>query len=364
MKPQVKPEHAPHRISGGKIRIGGVSYGIAAEIKDPSGAIWDLLSASDGTRSPDEIIDVVLRAHQGISEDTLRAALNKLLSSGYMENAEASDPPELTERDKERHDRGRRYFRWLDTQPRFSTWEPQVALKRSKVTVVGVGGTGGAAAMALAASGVGTLHCVDPDTVELSNLNRQVLFTEDDIGYPKVDTAVKRLSRLNSDINITGARLRMHCVEDFVALALDCDTLLVTADRPPAVRTWANRACLSVGRQWVDAGYHGPLVSVACYKPGKSACWECLRLTQDEAERREGVYSEDAPHRRHAVAEAVAAPSAGLSGYLAAHAVISLLTGAGSLPPGQIQAINLGALHAPFTFFSPRRQDCPACGID
>lgn len=72
----------------------------------------------------------------------------------------------------------------LDLTPRASTWEPQERLRRALVTVIGVGGTGGVAALALAASGVGRLHCVDPDVVELSNLSRQVIYTEDDKRQP------------------------------------------------------------------------------------------------------------------------------------------------------------------------------------
>ena len=87
-----------------------------------------------------------------------------------------------------------RYFSWIDTDPRRSRYDVQVALKRARVTVLGMGGTGGAVAMGLVAAGVGRLHCLDFDDVEVSNLNRQVLYTEDDIGRPKVDTAVRRIT--------------------------------------------------------------------------------------------------------------------------------------------------------------------------
>ena len=82
--------------------------------------------------------------------------------------------------------------------PRASSWDAQARLARSRVTVVGLGGSGAGAAAALAASGVGRLHCVDPDAVELSNLNRQVLYSEDDIGRPKVDAAVDAAARAST----------------------------------------------------------------------------------------------------------------------------------------------------------------------
>jgi molybdopterin-synthase adenylyltransferase len=174
-RPRVKPEHAPYRIADGRIRIGGMTYGIAAEVTDPNGSVWTLLQSMDGHHSVDEIVAQVVQTHPGESAETVHAAVQRFVEAGYVEDIGAADPEELTGQDKERYDRGRAYFRWLDLTPRASTWEPQVALRRARVTVIGMGGTGGVAAMALAASGVGQLRCVDSDVVELSNLNRQVL---------------------------------------------------------------------------------------------------------------------------------------------------------------------------------------------
>lgn len=360
--PRVKPEHAPYRISGGLIRLGGVSYGIAAEVKDPTGSVWALLQSMDGSRTVDEVVARVLELRPGESADAVRDGVELFIRSGYVEDAGAPAPVELSERDKERYDRGRMYFRWLDLTPRTSSWEPQLALRRARVTVVGVGGTGGNAALALAASGVGRLHCVDCDTVELSNLNRQILYREEDIGLPKVDAAVRALGRLNGDIEIDGRHLRIRGVDDVLPLADDCDVLVLTADRPAELRVWTNRACLATGTPWVEAGYHGPLASVTAFVPGKSACWECLRAAQDARHETVGAHQGDTPHRGEAVANAVGAPSAGISGYLAAHAVLGLVTGVAPVPPGRVHGINLSELAEPFVLDDPRRPDCPACG--
>jgi molybdopterin/thiamine biosynthesis adenylyltransferase len=360
-RPRLKAEHAPYRIAGHRIRIGGVSYGIAAEIEDPAGWIWILLESLDGTRTPAAVVDRVVGLHPAVSPGDVQAGLDQLVESGYVEDAAAAAPAGLTERDQERYDRTRGYFRWLDLTPRASTWEPQERLRRARVTVVGVGGTGGVAALALAAAGVGRLHCVDPDVVELSNLSRQVIYTEDDIGAPKAEAAVARLSRLNTDITVSGQRLRIGSVADLLPLAGGCDVLLLSADQPPDVRLWANRACIAADRPWVDAGYHGPLVSVGQYVPGTGACWECLHDIQQERHASLGAYFGDAAGRPGAVATAVGAVPAGISGYLAAHQVIALLTGVPPAQPGTIHAVNLAALDAPFVLNDPARRGCPGC---
>jgi molybdopterin/thiamine biosynthesis adenylyltransferase len=348
IKPRIKPEHLPFRVDAGLIRIGGMVGGIAGEIEDPAGSVWSLLEFMDGTRDTEQLVSAVLAEHPGEAEGDVRDAIAAMTDSGYVEDADSQDPAELSDREKERYCRSRSYFRWVDLVPRASTWEPQLALRQARVTVAGLGGAGGFAAMTLAASGVGNLHCVDGDAVEWSNLNRQVLFDEGEVGLAKVDAGVRRLRRLNSDISVTAERVRLR-EDDLELLAKECDVLLMTADNPPELRLWTNRACLAVGRPWVDVGYHGPLVSVGTYVPWVSACWECVRAGELDIV-------------GHSAEDAVIAVSAGMSGILAAHAVIRLLTGVPPAAPGQVQAINLVQLNSPFVLSSERRPDCPGCG--
>ncbi|MEU7797343.1 ThiF family adenylyltransferase [Micromonospora tulbaghiae] len=360
----MKPEHGPFRVNDKKIHIGGTSFGIAAEIEDPTGSVWTLLESLDGECNVEQVIDKVLCAHPAESRTAALRAIETLFQSGYIEDVAAPDPDELTERDKERYARSRAYFRWADLTPRLSTWEPQALLRRASVTVVGVGGTGGNAALALAMSGVGHVHCVDCDDVELSNLNRQALFTEADVGRPKWVAAVERLRQHNSDIVVTGEHCEVAGVEDVKKLSRDCDVLVLCADQPSDIRAWTNRGCLATGTSWVEAGYHGPQISFSVFTPGEGGCWECLRLTSQERYTAMGANFEDTyALRAKAVANAVAAPTAGLGGYLAAHGAISLITGVGRPPAGRIySALNLVALDHKFVLDYPRREDCPACG--
>jgi molybdopterin/thiamine biosynthesis adenylyltransferase len=359
-RPRVKPEHGLERTPDNHIRIGGAVYGVAAEVLDRTGAVWTMLQAADGTRSPDEIVAQVLLEHPAEQGDAVHAALDRLVDAGYLEDAAAPDPPALTAREKERYERSRQFFRWIDLNRRDSSWDPQVRLKRARVVVVGLGGTGGTAALALAATGVGRLHCVDSDAVELSNLNRQVMFEEADVGRSKVDVAVRRLRRLNSDIDVTGECTNVSGESDLRVLVRDCDVLLLCADRPGEIRAWANRVCLDTGTPWVDAGYHGPAVTAAVYIPGRGPCYECV--WRGEWEQHNLVE----PHRRYTVerdsSNAVTASSAGLSGHLAAHLATALIAGVAQVEPGQTQGINLAAVDPHILIRYPRHPRCPACG--
>lgn len=363
-RPRIKPEHDAFLTREGNVRIGGGVYGIAAEIEDPDGWVWALVRACDGTRDRAEAIAAVRRDHPHLTEWDLDEAIGDLAGAGHLEDLDAPVPAELSERELERYRRNTQYFRWTDPQPRESIWDVQVKLKQSRVLVVGVGGAGGAAAMALAAAGVGHLHCVDFDVVELSNLNRQILYTEADIGRPKLETAVDRLRQLNSDITVTGEEARIQSMEDLIPLLEDRNLMVLAADQPEGIGRWANRACLKTGTPWTDGGYRGPHMMSGGYVPGQGACWECLRLAEDrnldlKVSRPEDVAKAIAKAPGHPVI----AVTAVISGQLMAHWAIGLLTGAAAVRPGTAWGINLMSPENPtVTTAFPPQDDCPACG--
>jgi molybdopterin/thiamine biosynthesis adenylyltransferase len=365
-RPRIKPEHRAYRTVDGNVRVGSVVYGIGAEIQDPGGWIWTLVQAMDGTRSAAQITAEVALRHPGVARATVRSAMADLREAGYVEDAAAPLPAGLGERDRARHGRGVALLRWMDLSPRPSAWDAQLLLRRARALVLGVGGTGGAEAQILVASGVGSVHAVDPDVVELSNLNRQTLYRETDIGRPKAEAARAALSALNSDVVVTGERREVRGPADLLDLLTGgparYDVLVLGADRPADIRRWANRVCLHTGTPWVEGGYRGPLVTAGVHVPGDGPCWECQRAA--EVERRDlrlgPGQSEDAASPRMPWNPA-SAVTAGLSGVLVAHAALALLTGVPRMDPGFRYGLNLMALGDPVLERCPRRPSCPAC---
>ncbi|MGW5355551.1 HesA/MoeB/ThiF family protein [Streptomyces sp. NPDC004031] len=366
LRPRVKPEHSGYRTVDGKVRLGSVVYGIGVEIDDPDGWVWALVRALDGTRTAPEAARLVAAAYPAVTAAEAEQAVAELAEAGHLEDA-AAPAPALSAREQERYSRGVPLLRWLDRGPRRSAWEMQERLRAARVLLIGLGGTGGYAAHALVASGVGHLHCVDPDTVELSNLNRQPLYRESDLGRAKAEAAGEALRAVNSEVEVSCEPTRVTGPGDVTALlgapAVPYDLLLLCADRPPEIRRWANAACLASGTPWIDGGYRGPLASMGVYVPGSGPCWVCLRA--GEVERRELAL---APGQDEEAASPrmpwnpVTAVTAGLSGLLIAHAATALLTGAPPMEPGFRYGINLAALEEPDVERHPRRPDCPACG--
>ncbi|MGH8929945.1 MAG: HesA/MoeB/ThiF family protein [Egibacteraceae bacterium] len=179
---------------------------------DHEGLVWKLLGLMDGTRTVDAIVTQMVRDHRGLDPGSVRAALAALSKAGFVEDAGAGIPESLSEHETERYATNIRYFAWVDDQPRESPYELQRRLKAARVTVLGLGGTGCAVAMSLVAAGVGAVRCVDHDVIEASNLSRQLLYTEQDIGSPKSEAAVRRLRRLNPHVAVEG--MPLHVTRD------------------------------------------------------------------------------------------------------------------------------------------------------
>lgn len=361
--PTVKPEFWPVRLGEDVVRIGGAFPGIAKDARDPDGWVWALVTRLDGTRSVRRIIEELAAEGFGATHHDLaaevRADLDTLIQVGFIEDAAAPDI--LTDRERYRYSRGLAWWRVMDRSPRLSASDIQVQLKAARVAIAGLGGVGCTAALNLAQSGVGHLHLVDSDIVELSNLNRQVLYTERDIGRPKVQVAVERLRAHNTDIAVSGERLTVTGPDVLARLAGRCDVLVLAADRPASIRSWANQAGLRTGTPWVHGGYSGPLVNIGTYRPDGGPCFDCAYLAQ---RRREAASPRRTPAPgRPPAPQAASACSAGLAGHLVARAVLSLITGVPSTPPNHEYGFNLITLEN-CVLASPGTAlpDCPACG--
>jgi molybdopterin/thiamine biosynthesis adenylyltransferase len=335
-------------------------YGLATELDDESGLVWPLCELMDGTRGTDEVIAAVAR-DQKAPADEVAEVLDFLVASGWVEDAGAALPSSLSAREAERYKRSAQYLGWIDDSPRSSPYEHQARLKASRVVVLGVGGTGSAAAASLAACGIGQLHFLDMDVVELGNLVRQLLFTEADIGKPKAEVAADRLRALNSDIEITAAVTELTGPDSIAEAARGADVFLLCADKPQGIADWASQAALRLGVPWVMGMYDGPKLQVATFIPGVTGCMECLKVTDRERLAELGL--DDLPEARSFPDfNPVMAPTAQMTGHFAAMEVIFLLLGLRVGTAGRMLHRNFLDPEHQYFIDATRRPDCAMCG--
>jgi len=163
-----------------------------------------------------------------------------------------------------------------DRQIRISGFgvEGQIKLKKSSVLVAGLGGLGSPAALYLAAAGVGKLVLVDREKVELSNLNRQILYWTADVGKTKVESALEKLKRLNPEVEIVG--LVDEIGEGNVYnLVKEVDVVVDGMDNFKT-RFLLNEACVRLRKTFVHAAVYGLEGRLTTIIPGRGPCLKCF----------------------------------------------------------------------------------------
>ena len=223
----------------------------------------------------------------------------------------------------------------------------QERLQAARVVVIGAGGLGSPAALYLAAAGVGTLGLVDCDQVEISNLQRQVLFDSAAVGRLKTEAARERLLALNSEINVVAHTLTLRA-ENVLETLRGYDIVLDGTDRL-ATRYLVNDACVLLGKPLVSAAIHRFEGHAMTYLPGRGPCYRCLFPAAEE-----GVVA--------SCAEAgVLGVLPGVLGAIQATEAVKILTGIGEPLVGRLltyDALELRFVELPVT----RRADCAVCG--
>lgn len=226
--------------------------------------------------------------------------------------------------------------------------EQQEQLKATRVLIVGCGGLGSSLALYLAAAGVGELVLADGDRVELSNLQRQILHGDADIGRAKADSAQEALERLTPDCEAIALsrHLEGEELEDAVARS---DLVADGSDNYPT-RYALNRACIAQGKALVSAAaVRGEGQLSTFYPAGGGPCYRCL-------------YPQEGADSALSCSESgVMGPVVGALGTLQALEVLKLLTGWGDTLVGRLLSLDLKHWEQRVLMLAPRA-GCPDCG--
>jgi len=223
--------------------------------------------------------------------------------------------------------------------------EGQERLASASVLVIGAGGLGSPALLYLAAAGVGRIGIVEDDVVDLSNLNRQVLYTSADVGKPKALVAAERLRQLNPDVQVDVYQQRF-ANPGATGLVSDYDVLLDASDNFET-RNLANEAAVAAGRPLVHGSvrqFEGQ-ASVFNYRSGP--CYRCLFPST--------------PAQTSQADRAIIGPVAGLIGTIMATEALKIILQIGEVLSGRLLLYD--ALEMEFrTLKVQKNPSCPVCG--
>jgi len=226
----------------------------------------------------------------------------------------------------------------------------QKKLLEARVLVVGAGGLGCPISLYLAAAGVGTIGLVDFDTVDASNLQRQVLFTTEDVGKPKVEAAAKRLKALNPDVTVKTYQVALKS-DNIMEILKDYDMIIDGTDNFPT-RYLTNDAASLQGKPNIYGSIFRFDGQVTVFKTPEGPCYRCL-------------YPEPPPPGEvPSCAEGgVMGAMVGTIGAIQATEAIKLITGAGKPAIGKFLIYN--SLDMKFRELKLHKDpSCPLCGKD
>jgi molybdopterin/thiamine biosynthesis adenylyltransferase len=224
----------------------------------------------------------------------------------------------------------------------------QEKMLQAKVLIVGAGGLGSPAALYLAAAGVGTVGIIDSDTVEISNLQRQIAHFTKDIGVAKVDSAAEKMTAINPDITVRTYREYL-CAANIRGIFADYDFIIDGTDNFPT-KFLVNDACIFLGIPFSHGGilrFHGQTMTVV---PGQSACYRCC------------FRKPPPPDAVPSCAQAgVLGAVAGMLGTIQAAEALKFITGAGELLTDSLLSFDAKTMTFRKIKLS-KQESCPICG--
>lgn len=222
----------------------------------------------------------------------------------------------------------------------------QRRLAGSKIAVVGLGGLGTVSSLYLALAGVGNLRLIDQDTVELANLHRQVLYSPEDVHYPKVEVAAKKLSKMNPLVKVEAVPENLNGKN--VGKLLSGVECVVDGLDNMSTRYLVNRACIKLGIPYVFGAAIGVEGNLSVFAPPETACLECILPNVSD----DFLLTCDL--------RGVLGATAGIIGTLQAMETIKVLTGMGSTLKGKLMICDFGDMYFS-TIDVFRRAGCHAC---
>jgi bacteriocin biosynthesis cyclodehydratase domain-containing protein len=351
-RPRIKRTTESFRAPDGDYYLRRPSANRDVRIESPDEAELRLLDALDGEHTLEQL-------HEEFGAEMVDDTIAQMQELEVIEDAtddDLVDPAELA-----RFDRQLRYFSDIGTGG-LTPSECQRHLREAKVAVLGVGGLGGWAAWSLATCGIGEMWLIDGDRVEISNLNRQILYTPADIGLLKVEAAAARLRAFNPDARITTTARRLGSAVEIADFVDGADVVIDAIDWPAfEVELWVNEACFELGIPYLTMSHFPPVARVGpLYVPGVTGCYVC----QSIAWRREYPLLDAAIEGSRAKPSPAATigPACGLIAGQVGMEVMHLLTGL-STPStqGVAHIYDLRTMEVERDPVVPE-PDCPICG--
>lgn len=267
MKPKFKDIYKPIVRIGNKIRIGFESE--ALEIEDADKSVENFINALDGKKDLRALSEGL-----GVPLDEIKEGITTFDEFNLLEDADR-----VINLSSEQLDRYRANLNFFSNFSNLLNSNDflQEKLINSKVAILGIGGNSLIAAN-LAGMGVGKIIGLDYDKVELSNLNRQFLYSQEDIGKLKTQAAHERLKKINNDVEIEMHNLKVTNSKGLLTIIDEADIIINGIDQPPIMSSrWVNSACTYLKKTFLQGGVTNSRIVLQKIVP-EFSCFDCYLI--------------------------------------------------------------------------------------
>lgn len=274
--PRLKP-HLEFYFIDGKIFFFR-NPGTAIEMDDPSGFINTVCKLMDGQCNLTSLSEKLSLSHPNESK-YLKDLLDVLDENYLLEDSSTNQPIGLTDYDITRWKRNIEFF-GAYSKACENKFDLQKKLQTIKVVLLGLGGAGSHLLYDLAALGIRHITAVDFDTVELSNLNRQILYNETDIGNLKTDVAKKRIQAFSPNTKTSFINKKISSSDDIAPIIKEHDIVISVVDQPrETIIDWVNKACIKEKIPFICGAFDWKWALCYSVMPGKTGCIECWKTS-------------------------------------------------------------------------------------
>ena len=222
----------------------------------------------------------------------------------------------------------------------------QQKLSKAKITIVGAGGLGTVSSLYLALAGVGHLRLIDQDTVEIQNLHRQILYTVDDLHYPKAEASAKRLEKLNPLLKTEAVTENLNA-RNAEQLLRGTDCVVDGLDNM-ITRYTINRACTKLNIPYIFGAAIGLEGNLSVFQTPETPCLECIMPNLSDAE------------LQTCNTRGVLGATPGIIGTMQALETIKVITGVGTPLKGKLMVCDFSDMSFA-TIDISKRANCPVC---
>jgi molybdopterin/thiamine biosynthesis adenylyltransferase len=360
--PQLK-HTSPVFGSGDTLYIGG--FGEVTEIPDPTGIIRRLLELLDGTRTVEQAHRDLSAGFPEVTADEVASAVDQFDQAGFLLNAAATPDGILADVELRRWERNINFFGSF-VHLADNRYSLQRRLRDCRVTLLGLGGLGTHVLLDMAAMGIGHVRAVEFDRVELSNLNRQILYRESDVGREKLHLATERVREFNPHIDIEPVSMRITSTDDVTRVIDGADVVISVADRPKMeIANWVNEACVRMSVPLITGGLETQRAVYFTVIPGRTGCVECWRRQVFATDDVSGRLLREKRERQIGGDNAAFCPLVTMTTGFLLGELTRLVTGiAPPVAAGRLMELRFADYAITESERWERAKDCPVCGDD